>query len=85
MNVNLSIDRLILDGLDVAELDHDLLRGSFETELSRLIAASGIGVSGGALATLPAPSIEVAPNATASDIGRSIASAVHAGLGGGRP
>jgi hypothetical protein len=85
VNIQLHIDRLVLDGLDVAYADRSQLAASMEVELSRLLSAGGMSsdfTSGVSLATLNADSIQVAPGASADHLGLQIAQAVYGGVGG---
>lgn len=77
------IDRLVLDGIPISALDHELLGEAVQTELARLITARGLEPAhSGALAKLGAPPIAASPDA--SSLGREIAASVYAGMGGVR-
>ena len=80
MKINVAIDRLVLDGLDVAAADRPHLRAAVEAELARLIASGGIDVSsGGAVPSVPAPPIGV--SSSPKNLGRAIAGSVYGGIG----
>ncbi|WP_404361092.1 hypothetical protein [Methylotuvimicrobium sp. KM1] len=84
MNINLHIERLILDGIDITPGQRHLLQASLTTELTRMLAEGGL-----------APNLAqgvASPQATASDVqlndannpaqlGRQIAQSVYGGIG----
>jgi hypothetical protein len=83
MNINLHIDRLVLDGLPFAGPDAGLLQNALETELTRLLVADGqsgrLDFSSGATSRLTAPGIRVM-NGNPTLTGEEIARSVHGGL-----
>ena len=84
MNVNLNIERLVLEGFSLRPGEHLLVREAAERELSRLLSAGGVSpqlLSGGAVPRLAAPDIHVAGDADSGAIGRQIARAVYGGIG----
>lgn len=84
MNVNLHIERLILEGLRLAPGEHLLVRAAAESELSRLLTEGGVSqqlLRGGAVPRVSAGDIRVAGDADAGGIGRQIAQAVYGGIG----
>jgi hypothetical protein len=89
-NVILHIERLILDGLPLKPGEERLVQAAFETELTRLIAAGGLGEgwqSGGAVPWLPTAPVEVGAKPSPAGIGRQAAQSVYGsfnGQGGGR-
>jgi hypothetical protein len=85
MNVNLHIERLVLDGLPVSSLQGAAVRRALERELARALAADGLpGAwgSGGAVPGLPAQQFNLAPGERPDAIGRHIARSLHRGIGG---
>jgi hypothetical protein len=83
MNINLSIERLVLDGLPVNHSQGSLIGAAVETELSRLLATGGLETSlqsGGALPSVPVSAVELAAGNPAQ-LGRQIAQAVYGGIG----
>ena len=85
MNINLHIERLILDGVNIAPGQRHLLQASVETELARLLADGGLSPSlyGGRR-----PAVDVATNgiqlASGNDpvqLGQQIAQSVYGGIG----
>ena len=84
MNVRLHIDRLVLDGIDVAAGDRPRLQAALEAELTRLVTERGVAgelANGAALPSVRAPQISIA-GSNARQIGTAIAGAVFGGVGG---
>ena len=84
MNIELHIERLVLDGLDVGPRDRRTLHAAIESELSRLLASGGLSsqlLSGGALRSLGAGEIQVTKQISGAQLGNQIAQAVHSGIG----
>ena len=87
MSVRLRIDRVVLDGIDVAAADRPRLRAAIASELTRLVAAGGIApeLAGGvAVPAVHAPQIDLHPGARPAQLGAAIAGAVFGGVGGKR-
>ena len=83
MNINLHIERLILDGLPIKQRDAALVRDAIEGELTQALLTDGLAKSlsnGGAFASVPASTI-LARDARADSIGQQIARAVYGGVG----
>lgn len=86
MNIRLHIDRLILDGLDLAYADRGRLAAAVEAELSRLISEGGLAAdlsSGAALDALSGASILAPAGLSVDQMGARIAQGVYGGLGTG--
>ena len=84
MNINLHIERLVLDGLPVSQRDRLQLQAAVEAELTRLLATGGLRselLSGGAMRSLGAGEFQVSNNMSPRDLGNQIAHAVHSGVG----
>ena len=84
MNVELHIERLVLDGLPVRPGDRDALAGTLGDELRLLIETGGIPpelTAGGAVPRLTAPPAPVSPATAVSPFGRAIARSVYTSLG----
>ena len=84
MNINLHIERLILEGLPIERRHHALVQSAVESELARLLTAGGLGAglsNGGALHSLPAASIRLTAEADPARVGQQIAQAVYRGIG----
>jgi hypothetical protein len=85
MNINVHIERLILEGLPVKGSEGPAVQAAVEGELARLLAERGLdGLAGGAVPSLSAGSIELAGGARPAHLGRQIARAIHGGIGPGR-
>jgi len=83
MNLNLHIDRLVLDGISVEPHQRSLLKVSLETELGRLLARNGIAPelqSGGAFNAIRMGSIDVGEKNKPSFLGQQIARSVYGGI-----
>ena len=85
MNINVHIERLILDGLSIPHRQRPLLQAAVEAELAHLLAADGLAsglLAGGAVPRVPAGAIQLTG---ASDdpthLGQQIAQAVYGGIG----
>ena len=84
MNVNVHIERLVLDGIDLPRYDRAALKASVSAELARLLADGGLSSSlraGGAVPSLPAGGIQLAAQSEPTHLGQQIARAVYGGLG----
>ena len=86
-SMNIHIERLILDGLPISHSQRPLVQAAVEAELARLLAADGLAPNlqaGGALAYVPARSIQLTSDGNPKTLGQQIAQAVYGGIGGGR-
>jgi hypothetical protein len=85
MNINIHIERLILDGLAISQRQRPLVQAAVEAELSRLLAADGLAAhlqSGGALPQLKGDNIQLTHQSDPDTLGRQIARSVYSGIGG---
>lgn len=83
MNINLHIERLILDGVDIAPSQRDLLQASVTTELSKLLNNGGFAdtlVQGFSLPRLSTNDIQLTDNKP-KQLGLQIAQSVYGGIG----
>jgi hypothetical protein len=85
MNINLHIERLILDGLPLEAKDGAAIRAAVETELARLLSqnaviAAGLEIGGGATPSLRADPIQVTAQSSPAQIGREIAGSIYGGI-----
>lgn len=83
MNINLHIERLVLDGVNIAPGQRRLLQASVATELTRLLAAGGLApglAQGTALSNLPTNGIRITSDNPAQ-LGLQIAQSVYGGIG----
>lgn len=84
MNINLHIDRLVLDGIPLVPGERPLLQAAVEAELTRLLANGGLSdalQSGGALYSVQAGRIQLTNNGSPARLGEQIAGAVYGGIG----
>ena len=84
MNLNVHIERLVLDGVDLGGGQPHLLQAAIQTELLRLLSQGGLApaLSGGAaLARVVGPAMNVRTGGGTADVGRQIAGAVYGGIG----
>jgi hypothetical protein len=87
MNINVSIERLILDRLPLTHSQRPLVQAAIEAELARLLAAGGLATTlqaGGALPSIPGGSIQLASDGNPNMLGQQIAHAVYGVIGGNR-
>jgi hypothetical protein len=88
MNIELHIERLILDGLPVEMRERAFIQSALEAELARLLAENGLApmlMEGGALPQLSAGSVQLTNDMTPPGLGQQIAGAVYAGIGNESP
>ena len=83
MNINLHIERLVLDGVDIAPGQQHVLQASITTELTRLLTDRGLAPSfaqGIALPRLSTSGMQLTSN-NPTQIGQQIAQSVYRGIG----
>ena len=83
MNINLHIDRLVLEGVNIAPGQRHLLQASVEAELARLLSGGVLApgfAEGTNLSRVSANGIELTGNKPAQ-LGRQIAESVYGGIG----
>lgn len=84
MNVELHIERLVLEGLPVLPAQRPALQAAVEAELTRLIAANGPSPAmqrGGAVARLAGGTMTWDAAQSPEAMGQGIAQAIYGGLG----
>jgi hypothetical protein len=84
MNINLHIERLVLDGVNIAPGQRHLLQASVEAELTRLLTDGGLSAGlaqGAAVPRLSTGGIQLAGGNNPARIGRQIAQSVYGGIG----
>ena len=84
MNVNLHIERLVLDGVEIAPGRQRVLQAAVEAELTRLLTEGGVDAAiaaGGATPRLAGNPIQLQLVNTTWELGKRIASAVYGGIG----
>ena len=87
MKIRLKIERLILDGLPIANAEGPLVQAAVETELARLLADGGLSrelQAGGAVPALRGGNIQVDKGSRPAAMGKQIAGAVYGGIGNKR-
>ncbi|MBI3431966.1 MAG: hypothetical protein HY018_07145 [Hydrogenophilales bacterium] len=80
MNINLHIERLILDGLPVGVDQGSHVQKAIERELAGRLAAGGAAGLAGHVHRVQAPNIVLAREATSGQLGAQIAGAVYGAL-----
>jgi hypothetical protein len=83
MNINVNIDRLILEGVSVPQAQRPLLQAAMEAELGRLMTEGGVGESwrsGGAVPSVPAAAIQLSADGNYTQWGQQIARSVYGGI-----
>lgn len=84
MNINLHIERLIVDDLPLGEGSERQLRAGLEQELSRLFTAEGLPDSlrgGGARPRMAGAPLSLSPGTTALGLGQGVAQSIYRSLG----
>ncbi len=84
MNVNLRIDRLVLDGMEIAPEQCPVLQAAVETELSRLLTEGGLSPSlarGVAVPHLSVRDMQITGTSSPTEMGQQIARSVYGGIG----
>ena len=83
MNINLHIDRLILEGVDIAPHQRHLLHASVTAELTRMFSNGSISpgfAAGLSVANISTGGVQLAGN-NPTQIGQQIAQSVYGGIG----
>ena len=83
MNINLHIERVILEGLTVAADQGAAVQAAIEAELTSLLAENGLAshlMSGGATPRIRAGEIQLTGESSSHQLGGQIARAVHEGI-----
>lgn len=84
MNINVNIERLVLEGVSVPPSQRPLLQAAVEAELGRLLTAEGLSAglrSGGVVPRVPGGTIQLSPESNPTQLGQQIAQAVYGGIG----
>jgi hypothetical protein len=83
MNINLYVERLVLDGLPITRSQGVLVQAAVEAELAQLLSDGGLAstlLSGGALPSVRAGAIQLTGESHPTQIGQQVARAVYGGL-----
>jgi hypothetical protein len=83
MDINLHIERLVLDGVDIVPGQNDLLQASVTNELTQLFNSGGLAsniVDGASLKQVRANNIQMSGGKPRA-LGQQIAQSVYGGIG----
>jgi hypothetical protein len=83
MNINLHIERLVLDGVNIASDQRHVLQASVETELTRLLTDGGLSPNltrGMAVPQISTGGIQLTNN-NPMQLGQQIAQSVYGSIG----
>lgn len=83
MNINLHIERLILDGLPFEARHRAMLQTEIETELVRLLTLNNVAAnwqSGGAVPSVRADTIQLTAQSSPAQLGRQIAGSIYGSI-----
>lgn len=84
MNINLHIERLILDGINIGPGQGAKVKAAVALEMSRLFAEGGVGSalqSGGTFPDMRTRSIQVSQEIQPNRLGQQIARTVYGSIG----
>ncbi len=84
MNINVNIDRLILNGISVPYGQRPLLQAAVETELMRLLTADGPGpgmLEGSSVPHVRGGTVQLRSESDPTHLGQQIARAVYGSIG----
>ena len=87
MNINVHIERLILDGLPIAHRERPMLQAALEAELAHLLTSEGLAPNlqaGGAVQRLQGGTIQLTSGGDTGQLGLQIAQAVYTEIGGNK-
>ena len=85
MNINLHIERLVLDGISLAPNQRHLLQASIEAELTRLLTQDGLDSGlhqGVGVPKISAANLQLNAGTNPTQLGQQIAASVYSGIGG---
>ncbi|HRJ53113.1 MAG TPA: hypothetical protein PLE99_10110 [Candidatus Thiothrix moscowensis] len=81
MNINLHIERLVLEGVDLPRHQRPLLQAAVEGELARLLAEGGLVTGNMHVRSVQAGGVELGDGRDPVEMGAQIAGAVYGGMG----
>jgi hypothetical protein len=84
VNINVHIERLVIDGIAVGPAERPRLQAAVATELQRLLAEGGIATrlaTGGTLASVRGGALQLPRDAGVAVLGQRVAQAVYGGIG----
>ena len=82
MNINLNIERLVLDGLPLNRFEAEQMKGAVELELSHLLSEDALAphlLSGGAYPSLRVGEMGILASSPES-LGKQVAQTIHGGI-----
>lgn len=82
MNINIDIERMILEGVAISPSQGRKLQAAVEAELTRLLATEGIPEnweSSGVVPHVPGGAIQVKPGTNPTKMGQQIAQVIYRG------
>ncbi len=88
MNILVQIDRLVLEGFELAPAQRRHLQAALQAELRDLLSSGGLRgefASGTAVPSVQAEAINIPPPGDPARLGRRIARAVYSGIGSSVP
>jgi len=83
MKINIQIERLILDGIQVAPHEHPMLQAAIEGELARLMTTGGLSselAAGVAVPAVNGAALQLSNDAGSMRLGEQIAQAAYGGI-----
>ncbi|MEH1926898.1 hypothetical protein [Nostoc sp.] len=83
MNINIDIEKLILEGISISPSQGRLLQAAVKDELARLLRTEGIPdnwTSGGVVPHVPSSAIQLKPGTNATQMGQQIAQGIYGGM-----
>lgn len=80
MNINLHIERLVLEGIELPRQQQPVLQAAVEAELGRLLAAGGLATEGRHVRSLQAGGLQFGDAHDPVALGTQIAGAVYGGM-----
>lgn len=84
MNLNLHVERLILDGMDIPARHHPAIQEAVITELTRLITEGSLKLgldADSSLYEMPSATFQLSNGSEPTELGQQIARAVYGGIG----
>jgi len=84
VNIKLHIERLVLDGVNLAPNQRHVLQASVETELTRLLTEGGLSpnlAQGTALPRMSTNGLQLTDGNNPMQLGQQIAQSVYKGIG----
>ncbi|WP_375448794.1 hypothetical protein [uncultured Nostoc sp.] len=82
MNINIQIERLVLEGVPISPSQGRVLQRTVEVELGRLLRDEGLPENwqGSAVSRVPGGTMQLTPGTNPSQLGQQIARVVYQGM-----